>query len=240
MREIAGETLKADIYRPDDAAVHPLVVTIHGGAWSAGDKWHHQDHAREMAQAGFVTVSINYRLAPRYKIEDQIDDCRFALRWSVEQAPQWQADASRVCLWGYSAGAHLSALIATDPQPGEPPISAVVAGGAPCEFSFIPADSQVIAHVMGGTRAEIPDVYEQVSPLSHASRDDAPFFFFHGTQDLLVPQSSSRALHVRLLELQVESTYCSVEGSGHLMTFIDPHARRQAIAFMRKHTTEGH
>jgi acetyl esterase/lipase len=235
-RSVAGESLKADFYRPDNDSRPPLVVMIHGGGWSFGDKWELQDHAREMAQAGFAAVSINYRLAPKYQMSAQVDDCRQAMRWAVSQAEKWGADPTRVCLWGYSAGAHLAAMLATDPQMGDPQISAVVAGGAPCEFSFIPAESPAIAGVMGGTRVEKPSAYEKASPLVHASQDDCPFFFFHGTSDLIVPQTSSQLLHSKLCELNVESEYYSVDGRGHLLTFIDRDARRRAIDFLRKHT----
>lgn len=238
-RTIDGEQVKADVYRPDDEAVYPLVLMIHGGAWSTGDKWNLQDHAREMAQAGFVAVSINYRLAPKHPYPAQLDDCRFALKWAAQQVQKWNADASRIGLWGYSAGAHLAAMLAMNPQDGDPKILAAVAGGAPCEFSFIPKDNRVIAHVMGGTPAERPQVYDDASPLAYASQDSCPTFFFHGTKDLLVPPSSSRKLFEKLSELAVETEYYRVENRGHLLTFLHSDARRRAISFLKKHMTEG-
>ncbi len=237
-RRIDGEQLTADVFRPDDDQVYPLVLMIHGGAWSSGDKWQVQDHAREMAQAGFVACAINYRLAPRFQISAQIDDCRYALRWAVEQAEKWQADSEQVCLWGYSAGAHLAAWLATEPKAEEPKITAVVAGGAPCDFEFIPAKSTALSYVMGGTREQVPAAYAAASPTVHASQDTCPFFFFHGSSDLLVPMSSSRTLYDKLLLLDVESEYYVVKDRGHLLTFIDVQARRRAIEFLRAHTQE--
>ena len=237
-RRVAGEAITADMFRPDDEAIYPLVIVIHGGAWSAGDKWQVGDHTRELAQAGFVAVAINYRLAPAHQLPEQIDDCRSALVWAAAQAEKWKADASRVCLWGYSAGGHLAGLLATDPQPGEPTICAVVAGGAPCDFEFLSLDSPGLAHVFGGTRAEIPDVYLQASPIDHATAETPPFFFFHGETDALVPSSCSRRMHERLRELHVKSDYHLVPGRGHLLTFIDPQPRRLAIDFLRAHSME--
>ena len=237
-RELDGETVAADLYRPDDQGVYPLVLMIHGGAWTSGDKWNLADHARELAQAGFVALAINYRLAPRYPITEQISDCRVALRWAQQQADQWLADANRLCVWGYSAGGQLAAWLATAPQPGQPAICAVVAGGAPCDFDFVPADSRSLAHVMGGTRQEVPHAYAEASPLTHASPAAPPFFFFHGTHDLLVPASSSRKLYDRLRQLQVPAEYHVVENKGHLLTFLDPTARRRAIDFLRQSTSK--
>ena len=237
-RRVAGEAITADMFRPDDEARYPLVIVIHGGAWSAGNKWQVRDHARELAQAGFVAVAINYRLAPAHRLSEQVDDCRAGLVWAASQADAWKADASRVCLWGYSAGGHLASLLATDPQPGEPTICAVVAGGAPCDFEFLSLDSPGLVHVLGGTRAQIPDVYLQASPIEHVTAETPPFFLFHGESDALVPPSCSQRMYERLREMHVESDYHLVPKRGHLLTFIDPQSRRLAIEFLRAHTSE--
>ncbi len=107
---------------------------IHGGAWSAGDKWNMRDHARQLAQAGYVAISINYRLAPQFKYPAQIDDCRAGLRWVHQVADQYKIDTSRLAVYGYSAGGHLAALLATDPLEGLPRIKVAILGGAPCDF----------------------------------------------------------------------------------------------------------
>ncbi len=245
IREIEGIELKADMFRPDDESEYPLVMMIHGGAWSAGDKWELIDHARELAQAGFVAVSINYRLAPRFKIGHQVADCRYALTWAIDNADEWSADKNRIGLWGYSAGAHLASLVALqnhaqqmDSKPNEltlPDIGAVVAGGAPCEFSFIGENSPVLVPVMGGTRAEMPDFYREMSPVEYARPDAPPFFLFHGKADLLVPPSSSQALYQALSDLGAEVQYYWVPFRGHWLTFLDLKARRQAVEFLSKH-----
>lgn len=237
---IAGETLKADLFRPADELVYPLVLMIHGGAWSSGDKWNLHDHARELAQAGFVAVAINYRLAPLHPYPAQIDDCRTALTWGAEQASEWKADPARVAVWGYSAGAHLAALLATQPKPGEPKLGAAILGGAPCEFSFVPEESQVLTAVMGGSRRQIPSVYRSASPLEFASQDVCPTFFFHGSHDAIVPKTSSHKMYVKLRECQVEAEYHEVQSRGHLLTFVDPQSRRLAIDFLRKHLSVDH
>lgn len=270
MREIDGQTIRADVFRPDDEKNYPLVLMVHGGAWSAGDKWDLLDHAREMAQAGFVAVSINYRLVPKATIDDQLDDCRFALSWAVKHAEEWQVDTARVGLWGYSAGAHLVCLLGLGTSPdarslpsrpssvptstNHPPhenfsqsaglakdaieVSAVVAGGAPCDFSLVRPGSRFMAFVMGGTQEEIPEVYRRLSPVEHVSAQAPPFFFFHGTSDFLVPISSSRKLHAKLTAAGVESKFHTVEKRGHFLTFMDNPSRRMAIDFLSKHLKE--
>ena len=56
----------------------------------------------------------------------------------------------------------------------------VVAGGAPCDFRVLPADSERLAYWLGGTPAEKPDAYREASPTNYVTADDPPMFFFHG------------------------------------------------------------
>jgi triacylglycerol lipase len=155
-------------------------------------------------------------------------------------AGQYHIDTQRLAVYGYSAGGHLAALLATDRATDAPPLRAAVVGGAPCDLSFIPEESRAIAHVLGGTRGEMPRVYREASPLSYASCDDCPMFFFHGDCDWIVPPTASRVLCERLHDLGVETCYYSVEKQGHLLTFIHPDARRAAIDFLNKHLQQGH
>lgn len=239
-RAADNSILKADVFRPADDVQYPIVLMVHGGAWASGDKWNLLNQCHEMAHAGFVAVAVNYRLSPLHRYPAQLDDTRQALKWLVDQAPKWNGDPKRIAVWGYSAGAQLAGMLITNPLPSEPKIWAAVLGGAPCEFSFVPESSQFLVPVMGGTREENPEAYRKASPLEFASDRVCPTFFFHGTTDLIVPASSSRALFERLRELHVECEYFSVEGHGHLVTFFDAEARQRAIQFLVKHLPANH
>lgn len=233
--EAEGEKLQADLYRPADDEVRPIVVLIHGGGWATGDKWNMADHARELARAGFVVLNINYRLAPKHKFPAQVDDCRAALQWVAQEAAQHRIDPNRIGVYGYSAGAHLAALIACNPIPDQPKIKAVVAGGAPCDFSELELKNRTLAYWLGGSRSEKPDVYKAASPKLYASSEDPPFFFFHGDEDGLVPLDNSRCLHDELQKCGIESEFLQVDGQGHLMTFLNREARTKAVEFLKKH-----
>ena len=235
--QVDDESLKADIYRISDQELRPAVVLIHGGGWATGDKWNMADHARELAQAGFVVLNINYRLAPKWKFPAQVDDCRAALLWTTQEANTYRVDPKRIGLYGYSAGAHLAALVACNPAPEQPPVRAVVAGGAPCDFSELELKNRTLAYWLGGSRSEKPENYQQASPRLYASPNDPPFFFFHGDADGLVPVSNSRCLHDELQKHGIESQFLEVPNQGHLMTFINQDARTKAVQFLQKHLT---
>jgi acetyl esterase/lipase len=225
----------ADIYQPALEGPLPGVVMIHGGAWIAGDKSYDAAHARKFAARGYVVMVINYRLAPTHKHPAQIDDCFEAIRWLVSNAENYQVDADRIGVWGYSAGGHLAALVATNPQSGIPRVKACVAGGAPCDLRLVPDDSQLFRGFLGGTRSELPHIYDEVSPIHHVSDDDPPIFLFHGEADRLVPIHYSMDMRRKLEECGVSCEFLPLANKSHIMAFVDPTAIQQSIDFLDRH-----
>jgi triacylglycerol lipase len=208
---------------------------IHGGAWMTGDKWNLSDHARQVALAGFAVMNINYRLAPKAHYPAQLEDCQAALHWMKQHEEDWLADNRRVGVWGYSAGAQLAALLTLRPQACPMDVDACVVGGTPCDLTQVPEQSQILVPVFGATRRDNPDIYREASPIHYASTHAPPMFFFHGTRDFIVPIFSSQRMHERLKELGATTEYLSIEGQGHLVTFVHPSATRAGIDFLVKH-----
>jgi len=110
---------RMDVYLPASNPVRGVVLMVHGGGWTRGDKAMGRvvDHkaARWLPQ-GLALVSINYRMdrqAPR--VLDQADDAARALAAVQRMAPSWGAAPGQVLLMGHSAGAHLVMLLAADP-----------------------------------------------------------------------------------------------------------------------------
>lgn len=225
-----GGPLKADVYRPLGEGPFPGVLCVHGGAWISGNKSQMAAIARRLAQAGCVAVSINYRLAPKHKFPAQIEDCRAALRWMRSNAPKQRIDRERLGAWGYSAGGHLVALLGTT----EAGLKAVVAGGAPCDFRQLRPQSRWLVFWLGGTRGELPDVYEAASPAHFVSADDPPFFFYHGGRDHLVKIEQPRAMAEALDEAGVTAKVHVIRAAGHVAAFLDRGAMDEAIEFLRK------
>lgn len=233
--EVDGTKLLADFHRPENPQRVPIVLMIHGGGWVAGTRHQILIHANRLTAEGFAVLSIEYRLAPKHKYPAQLDDVRAAIRYIQEQADALNVDANKLVIWGYSAGGHLAALAATNPLDGLPRPKVCVAGGAPCDFTNLPETNATLAPFLGGTRREVPQVYIDASPASHASSDDPPTFFFHGDSDLLVPDSNSQSLYEKLLACKVPTERFIAKGQGHMATFINLQAIDSAIDFVKKH-----
>lgn len=227
----SGDVL-ADVYLPKREQPAPMVMMIHGGGWLSGDKWNLSDHSRQLAEAGFVAVSINYRLAPKHPYPSALEDCQASMKWLEEHAAEWNGDLERLGIWGYSAGAQLAAMLATQPPPAVRPIRCCVLGGMPSDLTTIPEQSSVLRPVFGATRAENPQIYHDASPLFFLHPKVPPCFLFHGENDMLVSPDLSDQFHQRLQELNVPSQLMKIQGQGHLVTFFHPEARKAAIAFL--------
>lgn len=119
-REIAygaAELQKLDFYKGAKADA-PLVVFIHGGGWKRGDKGNATgaEKVAHFTGRGFAFASINYRLVPGATVEQQAQDVADGLAYLVQHARALGFDPGRVVVMGHSAGAHLAALVATDPR----------------------------------------------------------------------------------------------------------------------------
>lgn len=92
----------------------PVIVFIHGGTWSLGNKGSLSDKTISFIKANFVYVSINYRLSPDIKHPIHASDVAIAITWIYRHISDYGGDPQNIFLLGHSAGGHLAALIATD------------------------------------------------------------------------------------------------------------------------------
>lgn len=101
-----------DVVRPAGGEKLPLLLYVHGGAFSMLSKDTHLWMAMTYAKAGYVVFNINYRLGPRHRYPAQIEDASAALGWALDEAHGFGADPRRVVLAGESAGANLVTTLA--------------------------------------------------------------------------------------------------------------------------------
>ncbi len=200
-----------DIWRDRDTGCSepaPVLIQIHGGAWTSGDK-RSQAHPllERMVRHGWICVSMNYRMSPRHRWPAHIEDVHRAIDWVRDHIAEYGGDPTFIALTGGSAGAHLASLAALAPHEPEhwtdsatpKPVQAVVplygvydvSGGVPMHPMMLP---YLERFVMGTTRAEAPELFACASPLQFARADAPPFLIVHGGGDTFIPPAQARGL----------------------------------------------
>lgn len=235
---VHGRSLRLDILRPDgdDPVVErrPVFLYVHGGGWVIGHK-NQQGRltVHQLVAAGWVCVSVNYRLSPRATWPDHIVDVKRALAWVKRHIAEHGGDPEFVVIGGGSAGAHLASLTALSAadktfQPGFADEDLAVQGCVAYYgiYDFVDRDRHfpyrafqtvlLSRLVMKQPLARAREVYDRASPVSHISAAAPPFLVWHGDRDSLAPVAGARAF---VEKLRASSTapcaYVELPGAQH-------------------------
>jgi acetyl esterase/lipase len=108
---------RLDLYLPEGRKDFPVLVFVHGGGWSRGDKnelgiYSALGHC--FARHGIAVVCPNYRLSPKVKHPEHIRDVARAFAWTYHNIAQYGGCPGELFIGGHSAGGHLAALLAAD------------------------------------------------------------------------------------------------------------------------------
>ncbi|MBM3181366.1 MAG: alpha/beta hydrolase [Chloroflexi bacterium] len=238
-----GVALKMDIYFPlSGQSLLPVTMYVHGGGWSSGDKAKGAGALEipSLQSAGFLVVSVNYRLAPEYPFPAMIEDVKCAVRYLRAHAGEYNLDTNRIGVWGGSAGGHLVNLLGTTDEK---------AGFDVGEYLYQSSRVQAVVDMFGPTdlTVQFEGGYEGASrvfagfdaalasPVTYVTPDDPPFLLFHGDSDPLVPIEQSQILLAALQAAGVPAELVTVENAGHSFKPVDGKTispSRQGIAQM--------
>ncbi|WP_222984826.1 alpha/beta hydrolase [Flagellimonas meishanensis] len=117
---------KLNLFVPNNVENPPILLWIHGGAWAFGGRKFETDLARAFANEGIAVATISYRLSPGtwknpkfdegIQHPEHIKDVARSFAWVYQNAESYGYDQNSIFVSGYSAGGHLSALLAMDPS----------------------------------------------------------------------------------------------------------------------------
>ncbi len=116
---------KLNLFLPEGVKNPPILLWIHGGAWAFGGRKFETNLARNFAKEGIAVAVMSYRLSPAtwrnpewntgVEHPAHIKDVARAFSWVYNNAKKYEYDKHSIFVSGFSAGAHLSALLAMDP-----------------------------------------------------------------------------------------------------------------------------
>ncbi len=238
------EKTKLDFWRADGEGPRPLLVFIHGGGWTSGDKAKGPNYL-PFLERGISCAAINYRLSTEAPLPVPVHDAARAIQFLRYKADEWNIDKDRFVLTGGSAGACTSMWIlchddladpdSTDPVKRESTRvqGAFVNGG---QTSIDPPQiekwlgPQVLQHRMinlavGEKTIEDAvanyekheETYREFSAYNHVSEDDPPLLMTYGNDMTLPSKNAGHGIHHPVYGVKMKEKCDSVGQECHLL-----------------------
>lgn len=225
--------LEMDILKPNRKGKFPTVLFVAGGSFAHSYKENYLQQRMEIAKAGYVVASMEYRTIPDGVFPQSLEDVKAAIRFLKANAEEYGIDKERIAIMGESAGGYLVAMAGAtngtrDFDKGEnlsenSDVKAVVDIYGVTDFGE--ADFDIPEDIDEGYRAillsvkfwlnDVRNDIKVTNPISYISEKTPPFLLMHGDADTLVPPVHTEMLHKALIEKGRESTRYVVTGAGH-------------------------
>lgn len=224
-----GLAMTMDVFRPKDKEALNgvgIMFMVSGGwfsPWIPPEKF--QDIAKPMVDKGFTVFAVRHGSSPRYKIPEIVADVRRCVRYVRHHAQELGVDPDRLGVCGFSAGGHLSLMLGTTADEGDPQaedtvlrasdrVAAVVAYFPPTDIRAFVDEKSPYYKNYPALQFE-PEKAGDYSPLLHVTPDDAPTLLVHGDKDELVPLDHSQNILDALKEKQVPAELLVIQGAAH-------------------------
>lgn len=209
-----------DLYTPKIRDKETAIMFIHGGGFKYGSKENMASFANLYAQSGFVSTSINYRLAPKHTYPAAINDVKEALIWMKDNAEKYGYNPNKIVVVGHSAGATLALNLGLDRTQG---VAAAVSVAPVTDIGTLIKSAPLLelrsqlASYMGGE----PPI--KASPIEQVNTESSPVLLFHGDKDTVVPISQSALLAKKLKAHNVPILMHVFPDAGHEIMFANEH-----------------
>ena len=234
-----------DFWKAEGDGPRPLLVYIHGGGWTGGDKKQPADTFRPYLEKGISYVAINYRLTGEVSLPAPVHDAARAIQFIKSKAAEWNIDKTRIALTGGSAGACTSMWILlhddlADPNSPDPVLrestrvaaAAVRAGQTSIDPKVIEPwlGPNVLKHRMinmavgektiEGALANYDqhrDLYVEFSPYIHLTADDPPLLMTYGNNMTLPSENAGHGIHHPVYGVKMKEKADRVGHETHLL-----------------------
>ncbi|MGC3968536.1 MAG: alpha/beta hydrolase [Pirellulales bacterium] len=216
--------------KPNGAAI----AWIQSGGWYSG--WRSPElfksGGKMYLDEGYVLYIVRHGSSPKYHVFDAAGDVRRAIRHIRGDAKRFGVNPERIGVTGGSAGGHLSLMIATtgddgDPKNADPVLrnSSRVAAAAvlypPTDLRKWTTDPPEAIKKHAGLKPSLSfdsKLEPDVSPLLHVTDRTAPSLIVHGDKDELVTLDHGQNFDAALERAGVPHRLIVIEGAGHGFT----------------------
>jgi len=227
-----GNTL--DVYQPATGSGYPCVIYVHGGGWTSLDSTEvAATHAR-IAAKGFTVFSLNYRLAPGQHGQTLVSDVKAGILWAIAHAATYGGDASRVGVWGTSAGAHLVLMAVIQGALAGVAHPAVVSEASPSDLVDLVIGLANANSLVGFTYDGPGLVWDSLSPAKQMVASFPASLVVHDTGDPVVEYVNGTDLDAAMTAAGVVHTFTTTAFNLHGTNLLAKGVEAQVLNFMGK------
>ena len=203
-----------DIHYPSSKGF-ATIIWFHGGGLTSGEK----SFPKALQNKGHAIVAVNYRLSPKVKVTECLDDAAAAVAWVMKNIEGFGGDRKRIFISGHSAGGYLTSMVGLDSSwlKRHQEDANDIAG-------LIPYSGHAITHFTvrkeRGIAATRP-IVDELAPLFHVRKDAPPILLITGDREKeLLGRYEENAYLFRMLKVSghQDVTLFEIDGYGHGMT----------------------
>lgn len=201
-----------DLYWPEGATdTTPVIIFFYGGSWDSGRRADYAFAGNGLADEGYITAIVDYRIFPEVKFPDFVEDGAAAVARIVNDV----GENRTMFLMGHSAGAQIAALLAFDQRylathglDACDTLQGFIGLAGP--YDFLPLKKQRLREIFPQS------IRDQSQPINYVSERSPPALLIHGKDDTTVLPRNSRRLADALNARGVTSQVNFIEDLGHV------------------------
>ncbi|WP_339745830.1 alpha/beta hydrolase [uncultured Rubinisphaera sp.] len=195
LTEYMQERCRLDVEYPSNDPGFATIVWFHGGGLKSGER----SFPERLRNHGIAIVAVNYRLFPKAKNPDYIDDAAAAVAWTFKNIESYGGDPQNIFISGHSAGGYLTSMIGLDPS-----YLKVYGIEANAIAGLLPLSGQTITHTTIREERGLPrsqPISDKFAPIFHNRKDCPPLILITGDRELeLWGRYEENALLARLMK----------------------------------------
>jgi len=220
-----GDQQKLDLYLPDKKGFATIVFT-YGGGWHSGSRKSVTPIGMKLQSLGFGCALLSHRLSPKDKFPAQIEDVAAGFAWVKKNIAERGANPKQVFLMGHSSGAHLSLLLAADPQylakhklsPAD--IAGVIGLSSPVDLEPRKDRKGFGDSLMAGRGADVfsrdVGIMKAASPAQHVTKDLPPVLLVVGEHDFPMLEGDAKGIVEKAKGFNVAATMFVAKDRDHM------------------------
>tara|TARA_R110002111_G_scaffold259308_1_gene329315 strand:- start:123942 stop:124799 length:858 start_codon:yes stop_codon:yes gene_type:complete len=236
-----GMALTFDVFQPQEKPNGAGVLFMVSGGWYSRwtDPKNMQSQFKPLLDEGFTVFAVRHGSSPKFVIPEVVDDVRRSVRFIRLHAKEYGVNPEQLGVWGGSAGGHLSLVLGTTSDAGNPKVqdpvlqnsdrvAAVVAYYPPTDLREFVDEKSSYYHRFPALQFDV-NLADDFSPVLHVTKDDAPTLLIHGDLDELVPISHSENIMKQFQEQNVPAELIIIKDAAHGFQGADNTRASQAV-----------